>query len=98
MTCILDADPHWVEAWQRLKALHVEKSSRYGREDDRLANFTAVAHVTGDAPERYPLLRIVEKCERALNMLAHGEALAVEEYEDIASLALCAHALQARRI
>ena len=97
MVCILSCDPDWLDAWRKLKTVHARKSSTYGTDDDRLANFTAVAQVTGDPPERYPLLRIVEKCERALNMLAAGDALSVQEYEDIASLALCAKALQMRR-
>ena len=94
--CILNADPGWISAHQRLKELHIEKSSTYGTDGDRLANFTAVADVTGDPPELYPLLRIIEKATRSVNMIRTGQALEVREYPDIASLALCCEALRNR--
>jgi hypothetical protein len=91
------ADRHWLAAHGDLIALHVEKSSTYGADDDRLANFAAVSEATGAPPERYVIERIVEKATRALNMIDSGLALDVREYPDIASLGLCAEALLRRR-
>ena len=90
-------DPNWHDAHDELKALHVRKSATYGTDSDPLANFTEVAKIAGHDPERYVLLRIVEKCARALHMLDIDEAEAVKEYPDIASLALCGEALRRRR-
>lgn len=90
------ADPFWVAAHQALLALHIEKSSTYGVDDDRFSNFTAVASATGAPPERYALERIVEKATRALNMIDAGQQAAVVEYPDLAALALCCQALQHR--
>lgn len=90
-------DPDWYDAWTRLYPLHKRKSASYGRQGDRLRNFTAVAAVTGEVPERYVLLRMREKVERALNQIDLGQADRVREYLDLASLGLCAQALQARR-
>lgn len=95
---ILGGDPHWLAAHRDLVDLHVEKSSTYGVDDDRFSNFTAIAAATGAPPERYVLERIVEKATRALNMIDAGAAMAVKEYPDIASLGLCAEALQRRAL
>jgi hypothetical protein len=90
-------DPLWREAHGDLMALHLSKSATYGSDDDRLANLVEVAKVSGDAPERYALLRITEKVRRALNMLESGRFGEIEEFMDIAGLALCAEALRRRR-
>lgn len=90
------ADRHWLAAHGDLIRLHVEKSSTYGSSGDRFANFTAIADATGAPPERYVLERILEKTTRALNMIDAGLAADVKEYPDIASLGLCAEALQRR--
>lgn len=89
-------DPNWLAAYDELRALHIEKSSTYGTDADRLANFTAVAAVTCGHDEKYVLERIIEKSVRALHMLGSGRADQVKEYKDIASLALCAEALRRR--
>lgn len=91
-------DPHWLEAHGALPDLHERKSATYGTEDDRFANFTAVALITRQAIERYALERLVEKATRALNMIDAGQADAVAEYPDIASLGLVCEALRRKRI
>lgn len=93
---VLHGDPLWMEAWGKLGPLHLEKSSTYGTTADPLANFTDVAHLTGQPAERYALMRIVEKASRALHQIDAGDAQAVKEYPDIASLALCCEALRRR--
>lgn len=90
-------DHHWHDAHAELKALHIEKSSTYGNKADPLANFTQIAATANQEPERYVLERIVEKCVRALHQIDAGDAEAVKEYPDIASLGLCAEALRRRR-
>lgn len=90
------ADIDFRDAHRSLLRLHAEKSSTYGSDDDRLANFAAVAGVTGRPPEVYALERIVEKASRAIHMLSSGQGLEVREYMDIAGLALCAEALLRR--
>lgn len=91
------ADPGWLRAHRELLALHVEKSATYGTDADRFANFTAVAANSGAAPEYYPLLRIMEKAQRALIMIGAGQELDVREYPDMASLAIICEALRRRR-
>lgn len=93
---VAGGDPHWLAAHDALVALHLRKSATYGIEEDRFANFTAVAETTGAPAERYVLERIVEKATRALNMIDAGAQALVKEYPDIASLGLCAEALQRR--
>lgn len=90
-------DQHWLHVHAALPELHARKSATYGTGDDRFANFTAVAAITGAAPERYALERLVEKATRALNMIDAGIADDVREYADIASLALVCAALQHKR-
>lgn len=93
-------DRHWLDAHSALPALHAEKSSTYGNDGDRFANFTAVAAAqSGNVPrERYALERIVEKAARALNMIDAGAAHDVVEYPDIASLALGCEAMRRKAI
>lgn len=90
-------DPGWIAAWRGLKHLHMRKSATYGTDDDRLANFTAVAQATGEPPELYVLERMLEKVTRSINMVKSGLADEVREYDDLSSLGLCAKALQQRR-
>lgn len=93
------ADPGWLDVHAGLVSLHVEKSSTYGHGGERLANFTAVAAVTGEPAERYALVRIIEKATRALNMIdLTGQADDVGEYPDMASLAIICEALRRRRV
>jgi hypothetical protein len=89
-------DPGWISAHADLLALHVEKSSTYGTDDDRFANFTKLGEAAGQSPERYAVERLIEKAIRALHMIDAGRSGEVQEYPDIASLALCAEALRAR--
>lgn len=91
-------DPDWLEAHRELVELHIEKSSGYGTGEDPLANFTAVAGMTGDPPWLYPLRRSVEKlarCESLYRQGRHSEL--AEEFSDLAGLALCAAALLQRQ-
>lgn len=92
-------DPHWLDAHRALPALHAEKSSTYGTDSDRFANFTAVAIVQpGNVPrERYAIERAIEKLTRALNMIDAGSADDVVEYPDVASLALGCEAMRRHR-
>lgn len=99
MTVVEEAcDPLWLAAHKALPAVHAEKSSTYGHELDRFANFTAVGAVSLAPRERYALLRMIEKATRALNMIDSGHADDVEEYPDIASLALCCEAMRRHRV
>jgi len=91
-------DTEWLEAHGALPALHERKSSTYGTDGDRFANFTAVARITGSPVERYALERLLEKTIRALNMIDAGAANDVGEYPDLASLALVCEALRLKRI
>lgn len=91
------ADPGWLEVHRELTDLHVEKSSTYGHDSDRLANFTGLADITGEPEELGPLMRLTEKAIRALNMIRAGNADAVREYADMASLGIICEALRRRR-
>lgn len=91
------ADAGWLAVHEELRGLHVEKSSTYGHDADRLANFTGIAAITGDPAELGALLRIIEKSIRALNMIRAGDADAVREYRDLASLAIICETLLRRR-
>jgi hypothetical protein len=95
--CLLGGDPAWMDAHRELRELHIRKSATYGRDDDPLRNFTAVAEVTGKPPEYYVALRMVEKLVRTLNMIDAGDGDSVKEWPDLASLALCGEALRRRR-
>ncbi len=92
----LGGDPGWLEAHAELRTLHRRKSRTYGTVEDPLANFTAVAD--GQPAELYVIQRTIEKLTRAKNMIRAGEADAVVEYPDCASLMLCAEALRRRRL
>ena len=92
-----DTDPWWVEAHEMLLQLHKDKSRYYGNDDDRLANFTLVATATGKHPALYPTLRIIEKAQRVVEMIEAEEYTEIEEFMDIAGLALCAEVLNMRQ-
>ena len=89
-------DPGWLMAHGALLELHRDKSSTYGTGADPLANFTAVAAITGDPPELYVALRMIEKLSRAVNQIRAGSPLDVAEWPDLAGLALCGEALRIR--
>lgn len=89
-------DPDWVEAHDNLLDLHIEKSRRYGNNEDRLANLTAVAKADDRHGAHYPVLRIIEKCQRALELIKADEIYDAEEFLDIAGLALCAEVMTKR--
>lgn len=91
-----NADPGWLDAHHALLALHLRKSATYGQDSDRLANFTKLGEASDCPPERYAVLRIIEKALRALHQIDAGEAHLVHEYADLASLSLCAEALRKR--
>mgnify|MGYP001606125155 FL=1 len=88
-------DPNWLQAWEELCPLHLSKSSTYGTAADPLSNFTQVAAQTGNPAEWYVAERMLEKLHRAFNIM-RSDPSAVEEWPDIASLALCAEALRRR--
>lgn len=96
MTCLLGADPAWLDAHREIRALHVRKSATYGTDSDRFRNFTAVSEVTGKPPEYYVALRMLEKLVRVVNMIDAGDAAAVKEWSDLASLGLVGEALRRR--
>lgn len=75
-------------------ALHIEKSSGYGTDDDPFANFTAVATLTGQPRYLYPVHRSIEKMTRVLSLHAQGRVDELEEeFKDVASLMDCAAAM-----
>ena len=83
-------DPRYMALLQRLWSLHVEKSAGYGTGADPLRNFNALAEVTTEPAYTYPRRRMVEKLIRCESLEAQGRAREmVEEYLDLAGLALC---------
>lgn len=71
--------------------LHEAKSKGYGSDRDTMSNFTGVSVATGKPRSYYPVLRLIEKAVRAINLMDAGEtgdALG-EELCDIAVLADC---------
>lgn len=92
-------DPDWLDAWEDLRDLHIEKSSGYGTGEDSFANFTAVAALSGEPPWLYPLRRSVEKLARCESLYDQGRFGELEEeFGDLAGLALCASALLRREL
>lgn len=92
------SDPGWIEVHAELAALHAEKSGTYGTDDDAMSNYTETAQTFGE-PDEYPCaLRIHEKLIRAVNLLRAGRADEIEEWPDIAALAIGAEALRRRRV
>lgn len=91
-----EGDPGWVEVHGELLALHLEKSSTYGVDAEKFANYIAVAETTGEPPELYIAERCIEKLTRAVNQIRAGDAKGVKEWPDLSSLAICAEALRRR--
>lgn len=91
-----EGDPGWIEVHDELLELHLEKSSTYGVDEEKFANYIAVAETTGDAPELYVAQRMIEKLTRTVNQIKAGDAVEVKEWPDLASLAICAEALRRR--
>ena len=91
---VAHGDPTYLALLDELRLVHLDKSSSYGTQADPLANFRAVAQVTGAHPSRYAFERIVEKATRALNLIDAGRVSEVEECLDVAGLALCAESLR----
>ncbi len=93
----MTGDPDWLEVYTGLLRLHCEKSAGYGTGDDRLANFTAVAGISGDPGFLYPMRRSVEKLARCESLYRQGKfSDLAEEFTDIASLMICAEAMRRR--
>lgn len=93
----VSGDPNWLAGWRELELLHRRKSSTYGTEDDALANFVKIGEAKAQDPEVYVLDRMMEKLIRCMHMLQAGDGGKIEEWPDLASLALCAEALRRRR-
>lgn len=94
----INYDKGYEKAYVELWNLHLEKSRRYGSDRDRLGNLTAVGTATDMHGSYYPILRVIEKCQRVLELLDAGEYEEIEEFLDIAGLALCAEAMNRREI
>lgn len=93
----VNGDPDYLNALADLRSLHVLKSSGYGTPIDPLANFTAIAKLTGEPAYRYPRRRAIEKLARMEALEAQGRTTELEEeHLDVASLLLCAEALRRR--
>lgn len=74
--------------------LHLAKSGSYGNDEDPMANFTAIAQLSGEPRYLYPVYRSIEKLTRVLSLHAQGRSSEIpEEFGDIASLMDCAHAM-----
>jgi len=91
-------DGGWWEAWAELYPMHVDKSGTYGNQADALANYVNTSEQLGQPDEYTPMARIIEKLERARNMVLAGRADEVKEWPDIAALAIGAEALRRRRL
>lgn len=92
------SDPGWVQVHGELGELHDRKSATYGTETDALANYTGTARKLGEPDEYVPMIRIMEKLERAKNLIRAGRADEVKDWKDIAALAIGAEALRRRRL
>lgn len=93
----MSGDRYWLDAHAELVDVHREKSGGYGTGADPLANFTAVAAVTGEPAFLYPCRRAIEKLTRVESLVAQGRFGELEEeFKDVSSLALCAEALRRR--
>lgn len=87
------------QGWRRvhagLLAVHIEKSGGYGTGSDPMANFTAIATLTGQPRYVYPVHRAIEKLTRCLSLMEQSrEAELGEEFTDVASLLTCAEAMR----
>ena len=86
--------PEYLRLVDEIRDLHAVKSSGYGTGTDPMANFTAVAELTGQPRYLYPVHRSIEKLTRVLSLHEQGRADELqEEFLDVASLLLCAAAM-----
>lgn len=92
------SDRHFLQLLDEIKVIHEEKSAAYGTALYPFANFYTVARYGGHHVCEYPLLRIIEKCTRAHNMIKNSREEEIEEFMDIAGLALCAEVLRREAI
>lgn len=92
------ADPGWLEVYDELHDLHTEKAATYGTDQDALANYVQASAAVDEPDEFTCWLRIIEKAQRALNMILSGQADRNEEGVDVAALAIGAEALRRRRL
>lgn len=90
-------DQGWHTVHRELAALHVEKASGYGTDEDALSNYVETADAVGEPPEYVCWLRVLEKAHRALNLIRAGRAADVDEGKDVAALGIAAEALRRRR-
>ena len=87
--------PGYLRLLDELRGLHKVKSGGYGTGSDPMANFTAVAAVTGEPRYLYPVLRSIEKLTRVISLHASGRVAELgEEFLDVSSLLLCAEAMR----
>lgn len=91
------SDQGWIEVHAELLPLHTRKSDTYGSDRDALANYTETARKLGEPDEYVPMVRMMEKLERARNLIRAGRADEVTDWPDIAALAIGAEALRRRR-
>jgi hypothetical protein len=95
----VQGDEFYLGLLDELSELHVVKSSTYGAPGDALANFTRIAHFTGEPAWRYPRRRALEKLARIEELERLGRLDAIEEeHVDAASLLVCAEALRRRHV
>jgi hypothetical protein len=86
--------PEYLALVDDILQLHKDKSAGYGTGADPMANFTAVAELTGQPRYLYPVHRSIEKLTRVLSLHAQGRTAELEEeFVDVASLLLCAAAV-----
>ena len=91
------SDPLWLQTHAELVDLHRDKSAGYGTGTDPLANFTAIAALTGEPAWVYPRRRAIEKLARMESLEKQGRTDELEEeHKDVASLMICAEALRRR--
>lgn len=90
-------DPGWLQVHAELRDLHLRKSGTYGTDTDALANYTGTSEKLGECDEYTVLVRMVEKLERATNLIRAGRANEVKDWPDLAALAVGAEALRRRR-
>jgi hypothetical protein len=91
------ADKGWLDVYDVLLDLHTDKASTYGSDRDALANYVETSAAVGQPPEYTCWLRIMEKAQRALNMILSVQGDECEEGLDVAALAIAAEALRRRR-
>lgn len=92
------SDPGWVEVHAELAVLHARKSGTYGTNEDAMANYTGTSEKLGQPDEYTPMVRMIEKLERAKNLIQAGRADEVKDWPDLAALAIGAEALRRRRL